>query len=116
MTPENLGSISDRRLDSPESPLQLNDEDARLLLQERRTARYDDPIGELHPQFRHVWLAAAAPVGDTGWLAIVQERRDATVQPVDELRRVFTRAGVWSIGIFASLLGLLWFLFRHALR
>lgn len=73
-----------------------------------------DPLGSVLPQFTGEWLAAAAPVGDTGWLAIVQERRDHTVQPVDNLRQVFQRAGFWALGIFGVLLMVLWFLIRRA--
>jgi hypothetical protein len=93
--------------------LQLPTEPAAHLLADFRSDRFRDPLGELLPEYRGEWLAAAAPVGNTGWLAIVQERRDQTVQPVDALRRVFQRAGFWAIGVFGTLLLILWWLIRR---
>jgi hypothetical protein len=75
---------------------------------------FNDPLAAHLDEYRGEWLAAAAPVGATGWLAIVQERRDQTVQPVDSLRRVFQRAGFWSLLTFGALLLLLWYLIQRA--
>ena len=87
---------------------------ADALLQQRQSDHYLDPFASLDDAYRGDWLAAAAPVGETGWLAIVQERRESTVQPVDNLRRVFLRAGYWSLGVFSALLVLLWYLLNRA--
>ena len=47
------------------------------------------------------WLAAFSPVGDTGWVAIVQERKASALRPVEELE---ARLYSWALG--AVLLGL----------
>ncbi|MEZ6064859.1 MAG: cache domain-containing protein [Planctomycetaceae bacterium] len=114
MTHARLENMSDSEIDSPDSPLRIERDMAVTLTSQRKTDRYRDPIGAIDQDFQGDWLAAAAPVGRTGWLAIVQERRDATVRPVDDLRRVFVNAGVWSVAIFSILLGLLWYLLRRA--
>lgn len=114
MTQAWLAERNDLELQSASSPLRLSPQIATSLQQEQRTSSYTDPMGAVDPTYQGTWLAAAAPVGDTGWLAIVQERRDTTVQPVDNLRRVLVRAGFWSLGIFSALLLLLWHLIQRA--
>jgi hypothetical protein len=114
MTHPNLAPYTKGELDSPDSPLRIPEDEAETLKTKRRTEFYHDPIAELDPRFEGEWLAAAAPVGDTGWLAVVQERREMTVRPVDELRQVFVRAGFWSLAIFSGLLILMWHLIQRA--
>lgn len=114
LTQSLLAGLADEQLQSPRSPLQLDPPLAAELEQSLRSETYRDPIARLDPAFAGEWLAAAAPVGDTGWLAIVQERKGSTIQPVDNLRRLVVSAGVWSLAIFSSLLLLLWFLIRRA--
>ena len=111
MTSEVVADLSDEDHDSL---LQIAPKTAASLQSNRLIDHYRDPIGTLVREYDGEWLAAAAPVGNTGWMAIVQERRDNTVQPVESLRRVFLRAGVWSIGIFSGLLLLLWYLIQRA--
>jgi eukaryotic-like serine/threonine-protein kinase len=67
-----------------------------------RTRYYIDPISQLDPTtYGGEWLAAFSPVGDTGWVAIVQERKEAALRPVEELE---SRLYSWAMG--AVLLGL----------
>ncbi len=67
-----------------------------------RTRKYVDPISRMAPEtYGGKWLAAFSPVGDTGWVAIVQERREVALQPVEELQ-----ARLLSWGMGAVLLGL----------
>jgi hypothetical protein len=114
MTHDHLAALPEAELESPSSPLRVEAAQGEALRQARAIDTYIDPVGRLDPQYAGEWLAAAAPVGATGWLAVVQEKREVTVTPVDELRRVFVRAGVSSLGIFALLLGLLWYLIHRA--
>jgi len=56
---------------------------------EVRLKLYQDPIGRLSEQssavYQGEWLAAMAPVGDIGWLVVVQERRQAALSPVEDV-------------------------------
>ena len=63
-----------------------------------RFENYADPVGRISlpgtEQYREEWLAAFAPVGNTGWLVIVQERKQAAMHPLksykaDSLLTVF---------------------------
>jgi hypothetical protein len=73
------------------------------------SAKYEDPIGG---KYEGPWLAAFAPVGTTGWYAIVQERRSVAVDPVQNLRAVFMQYGLGALAamtaVFALLGALLW--------
>lgn len=78
---------------------------------------YQDPVAEYDASLGGSWLAAFAPVGNTGWLAIVQERRTVAIKPVEELWTIFVRWGVLLAGVFVALLLLFWWLLnRRALR
>ncbi|MCA9056344.1 MAG: hypothetical protein KDA75_21095, partial [Planctomycetaceae bacterium] len=111
LTSQQLSSLKQEEIDSL---LTIASETAESLQTRGQIDHYRDPFSKLSDDYTGEWLAAAAPVGDTGWMTIVQERRDSTIQPVDNLRRVFLRAGVWSIGIFSALLLLLWYLIQRA--
>ncbi len=54
---------------------------------EVKLATYIDPISRLSDSgasvFKTEWLAAMAPVSDIGWMVIVQEPRDAVLEPVE---------------------------------
>jgi hypothetical protein len=106
-----LAGRSEQELDAV---LKIDPATADLLQTRFQMDHFRDPVGAELEEYAGEWLAAAAPVGQTGWLAIVQERRDHTVQPVDNLRRVFQRAGFWSLGTFAALLLLMWYLIHRA--
>ena len=67
-----------------------------------RTRHYLDPVGRMDSTtYGGEWLAAFSPVGDTGWVAIVQERKASALRPVEELE---ARLYSWALG--AVLLGL----------
>lgn len=52
-----------------------------------RLSDYRDPVGALAPEhYGGEWLAAFSRVGDTGWIAVVQEPREPVMKPVDDLR------------------------------
>lgn len=59
-----------------------------------RTDRYVDPVAHLAPEeFGGEWLAAFAPIGATGWVAVVQEQRQPVVEPVENLRDRLVNTG-----------------------
>ncbi len=65
-----------------------------------RLDNYLDPAGNHSDNFQGQWLAAASPVGNFGWLAVVQERRDRALQPVFAMRsNVLT---TWKIALTVS--------------
>ncbi len=114
MTQARLASLVEEDRPGAASPLAIDPALAEQLESTLRCDRYLDPVAAIDSDYDGEWLAAAAPVGQTGWLAIVQERRDITVQPVDNLRRVVVRAGLLSLGVFSGLLLLLWYLIHRA--
>ncbi|VAX39460.1 Serine/threonine protein kinase [hydrothermal vent metagenome] len=77
-----------------------------------RFESYTDPVGRISlsgaKQYQDEWLAALAPVGKTGWLVIVQERKPAAMRPVEELQHRLVANGIWAVAISLSLMGLLW--------
>ena len=74
----------------------------------KATAHYTDPIGPTDPAFDGSWLAAAAPVGQTGWVAIVQQRRGPVLDPLEAVKDVFLNWGLVLLGLLAALLAGLW--------
>jgi hypothetical protein len=123
MQAERLGTYAktEEELDELMSLLQFKPETAQKLLPLRnhpnrdyRDSVYRDPIADIDETYLGSWLAAFAPVEDTNWIAIVQERRDVALEPVGDLRDVFTRAGLWSLCIFGVLLAGLWYLINRA--
>lgn len=123
MTPANMASrksrmVSQLPLQSPESPpidlrVYLSAEQALLVRNDDRTGHFKDPIAALDPQFEGDWLAAWAKVDGTNWIAVVQERRDVALKPVDDLRNVFSRSGYIAIAVFSVMLGVFWWLLRR---
>jgi len=55
-----------------------------------RAAIYQDPVGniadEKAEEYGVDWLAAFSPVGKTGWIAVVQERRREALLPIEVVR------------------------------
>ncbi|MEX0585219.1 MAG: hypothetical protein WD176_01155, partial [Pirellulales bacterium] len=74
-----------------------------------RDSQYIDPFGQRAPEFGGQWLAAFARVGQTDWIAIVQERRDTAIEPIQEVNDIFVKAGVVAIVVFGVLLAILWY-------
>lgn len=74
---------------------------------------YEDPIGRLSEPgaaaYKGEWLAAMAPVGDTGWMVIVQEPRDDVLKPVEEVAAVGRRQTWLSVLITAfTMMAIIW--------
>lgn len=86
---------------------------------EERCANYRDPLGT--PEFDEEgyggkWLAAFWPVGRTGWTAIVQERHEAALRPVEEMKADLIQYAVGAIVVSGALIGALWFFVLRALN
>lgn len=108
-----------------EAPLKLSDATAGRLTQllERRGAeeaqdavnndrveRFLDPVAEFDPQdYGGEWLAAFSPVGRQNWVAVVQERRDSTLLPVQEMEDRLKRHVRLGLIVCCVLTGGLWY-------
>ena len=129
MTRENLQEVigedgdedaKNARLDALISELQLSDRESGQIRdlvanqrRDHRESRYVDPFSSREPAFGGTWLAAFAPVPDTTWIAIVQERRETAAAPVQEVQRVFETYGLVAAVVFGVLLAIVWyFLYR----
>lgn len=88
-----------------------NDADDTLRLDD-----YEDPVGRIADDYDGPWLAAFAPVGDTGWMAIVQERRDTALRPVEDMRRDMIRYGLGGLAVACGLIAVLWYFVLRALN
>ena len=81
-----------------------------------RDAAYRDPVGAVAPaHFGGVWLAAFAPVGQTGWTAVVQERRRPAMKPVDDMRVGLMKYGFSALVVAGGLIVLLLFFVNRLL-
>jgi eukaryotic-like serine/threonine-protein kinase len=73
---------------------------------------YIDPVGNVELEsaegYEGTWLAAFAPVADTGWTVVVQERRQSALEPIDEIRTGLLRWAVWALLIFIGLIVAVW--------
>jgi serine/threonine protein kinase len=86
---------------------------------EVRLSRYQDPIGHLKNKaadpYRGLWLAAMAPVRDTAWMVIVQERRDDALAPVDRMWDRATRQAAMAVVAAIGMMAIVWFFVWRAL-
>ncbi len=84
-------------LPNPRAARQLSFADAAIDGTWQATnARYFDPVRERLPQYDGRWLAALAPVGNTGYAVVVQQRYDDAV-PSDH--DVFWRGAAVLLGV-----------------
>jgi serine/threonine protein kinase len=76
-----------------------------------RVEDYRDPVSRFAPQqYGGEWLAAFSPVGETGWLAVVQEPRGPVLRPVDQLRERLIWTGVGGMLLVSVLVAGVWWL------
>ncbi|MFO0918337.1 MAG: serine/threonine protein kinase [Planctomycetaceae bacterium] len=76
-----------------------------------RTDEYSDPMGRIMPaEFSGAWLAAFSRVGNTGWVAVVQERRRAAMEAVEELRGRMRFLGLIAVGVVVAVVAGCWWL------
>jgi len=74
---------------------------------------YLDPVGQLADPaaaaYRGEWMAAMAPVHGTGWMVIVQERRDAALRPVQTMADRASRQAWLAVLIAVVMMAIVWF-------
>jgi hypothetical protein len=74
---------------------------------------YQDPVAQLQQPnasfYAGEWIAALAPVEGTGWLVIVQERRDAALQPVQTMADRASRQAWLAVLIAVAMMAMVWF-------
>ncbi|HUG89461.1 MAG TPA: cache domain-containing protein, partial [Planctomycetaceae bacterium] len=80
-----------------------------------RDDQYADPVGGFDSEFAGEWLAAFSPIGETGWLAVVQERRSTAQLPVEQMRSDMVRYGLLALLVSGALIGFLWYFVTRAL-
>ncbi len=80
-----------------------------------RTDDYKDPVESKQEGSTDLWLATFWPVGETGWTAIVQERKNETLRPVDQMQSDLGRFAITAIGVSCVLIGALWFVVWRSL-
>lgn len=85
-----------------------------------RDDNYDDPVAALDVEsaktYGGKWFAAFSLIPGTDWAALVQERKEPAIQPIDEMRRGLIRTGIWALGAVISLIGLLWYFVWRAIN
>ena len=81
----------------------LDDGDAVIELD-----RYADPVGREAKNFKGRWLAVFSPVGKFGWFAVVQERRDQALQPIDAMRSNVLKTWQGALIVSGLVLTLIW--------
>ncbi len=91
-------------------PAKKGDEAAKVEGEFDRTRRYFDPVRQFDPEgYGGEWLAAFSRVGKTKWVAVVQERKDAALRPVEQLQsRMFTSALGGVLVVFSLVAGSWW--------
>ena len=91
------------------------DEQAAKLLEESSTGSirldaYHDPLSVIDPDASGgEWLAAFAPIGETGWTAVVQERVASVLRPVNQLQARLVRYAWFAFGICGLVVGSMWY-------
>lgn len=103
---------------SLKSSLRLSTDEELVLRQAVRSgegiSNYHDPMTDIDPAYDGQWLAAAALSAGLDWIAIVQERLDDAVQPMNDLYWIFIRYGLLLLLSFAVILVVLWWLIQRA--
>lgn len=80
---------------------------------------YIDPLSRFGPAATELggeWLAAFASVPETDWVTVVQERRSAALEPVQDMKQRLTWNGLWALFASCGLIGVLWYFVGRALN
>jgi hypothetical protein len=124
MTEERMQSIKDaKRDDELFQKLRMDDETVRSIQEslstedrkkpEVRLKLYHDPVGRLSDpaaiSFGGDWMAAMAQVHNTGWMVIVQERRDAALLPVRAMGDRASRQAWLAVLMAVLMMAIVWF-------
>ncbi|MBI1311984.1 protein kinase [bacterium] len=100
--------------DGPSAHLKIDDETTKLLNESEtgsiRLAAYHDPLSEIDPEASGgEWLAAFAPIGETGWTAVVQERVASVLRPVNQLQAQLVRYAWFAFGVSGFVVASMWY-------
>ncbi len=80
---------------------------------EVRLQVYRDPIGRIDSEGARIyagdWMAALAPVSQTGWMVIVQERRSGVLQPVQTMATRATQQAWLAVMVAMAIVVAVWF-------
>jgi serine/threonine protein kinase len=102
-----------REIENPVTQLRI-DETLSGQLGQGATDRVDDyrdPVSRFAPQeYDGAWLAAFSGIGDTGWIAVVQEPSAPVLRPVDQLKERLVWTGIGSIALVLVLVAGGWWL------
>jgi len=105
-----------KQIDDPAKELRLNDDLIEHLISENgaasdRVSNYHDPVATFAEQeYGGLWLAAFCPIGDTHWIAAVQEPRGSVEHPVDTLRERLMWTGAGGMMLVSVLVAGVWWL------
>jgi serine/threonine protein kinase len=88
-------------------------DEIRLPVYHDPVSRRKDPGAE---NFSGEWIAAMAPVEGTGWMVIVQERRDQALQPVQSMWQQAIRQAMLAVLSVLLMMGVLWIAFWRFLH
>ena len=84
-----------------------------------RDAIYQDPVGKIDTEeaeeYGVDWLAAFSPVGKTGWIAVVQERRREALQPIEVMRGGMINNALMAMVVAGGLIVLLLYFVKRGL-
>jgi serine/threonine protein kinase len=81
-----------------------------------RLDNYTDPVAKHSTDFHGRWLAALSPVGNSGWFAVVQERRDQALQPIEAMKRNVLSTWQRALTVSGLVLTVVWGLVLWTLR
>jgi hypothetical protein len=125
MTADNLRHLPQNRLSLLKLPAERMDHlhlgipapgQSERTPSKQHCAMYEDPVGAFDPSnYGGHWLASFAHVGEIGWTAVVQEKREAALRPVDEMRRGLVQYGLAALVASCTLIGLLWYFVNRAM-
>ena len=77
-----------------------------------RTREYLDPVSQMDARnYGGTWLAAFSSVGGTGWIAVVQERKEGALRAVEELQSRLVTSAIGAVLVVLGLVaGSWWFI------
>ncbi|QDV16630.1 Serine/threonine-protein kinase PrkC [Gimesia panareensis] len=126
MTAENLRSLSRDEVDQLVLKDHHFDQLKLFKLTEKKGQRgpipavisdYHDPVEAVFSEDieDNIWLAAFAPVGNTGWTAVVQERRGLALRPVVEMKNWLIEYGLIVLVTSCLLIFTVWYFVMRVL-
>lgn len=76
---------------------------------------YIDPLGEHEQDFAGQWLAGFAPVGNTEFVVVVEQRYDKAIAPVEMLAGTLAWRGWGALSVGVFLLASMWYFVQRAM-